>query len=151
MKIITAKHGQQVIVDDDFFEFIKDKIITIDNYPYYCNLGRRVYLHRFILNLLKGSGICADHINGNRLDCRKENLRIATYSQNNSNRAKRLNSSSKYKGVHWHKPSEKWHVNIKKNKVKIHIGSFAHEINAAISYNTAALKHHGEFAVLNMI
>ena len=68
--------------------------------------SKLIYMHRQILNTPKG--LESDHINRNKLDNRKENLRVATRSQNNMNRKKRINCTSKYKGVSWHKQRKKW-------------------------------------------
>jgi hypothetical protein len=71
-----------------------------------------------------------DHINRNKLDNRIENLRWATHSQNSSNRGKRQNSSSIYKGVSFYKPSNKWKSYITINNKQTHLGSFKTEIEA---------------------
>lgn len=61
---------------------------------------RKTYMHRFILSVLSGNEV--DHINGNTLDNRRCNLRLATKSQNAMNvKRKKIDCTSKYKGVHW--------------------------------------------------
>lgn len=89
-----------------------------------------------------------DHTNGNPLDNRKENLRLATKSQNGAN-SKSRGGTSKYKGVYWHKANKKWCANIRVNHKKHNLGSFADEIEAAKAYDEAAKEHFGEFARLN--
>ena len=96
-------------------------------------------------------GILVDHINHNGLDNRKANLRFATYSQNAWNRKKPTDSgSSKYKGVRWVKDSKKWRAVICNNNRRTHLGFFNDEKEAAAAYDTAAKKHRGEYAFLNL-
>jgi hypothetical protein len=92
-----------------------------------------------------------DHINCNRIDNRKSNLRHATRSQNVRNTIPRTDTSSKFKGVHWHKASKKWMTRIYINGKRKFIGSFNNEYDAALAYNAAAAEHYGEFARLNHI
>jgi len=77
-----------------------------------------------------------DHININSLDNRIENLRVVNNSENQRNKNK-YNSSSKYKGVCWHKPTNKWLASITTNVKKIHLGLFENEEEAAEAYNIA--------------
>lgn len=107
--------------------------------------GRRrtVYLHRFLME--PEGRLQVDHRNGNGLDCTRDNLRVATSSQNNCNR-KSARGSSKYKGVTFDKKSGKWRASIKLNKKQMHLGTFANEADAAIAYDKAAMSLHGEFA-----
>lgn len=111
-------------------------------------------LHRLIMNAKKGEHV--DHINGDTLDNRKQNLRICTRSQNQQNRRKQRNpSSSKYKGVQIHKNrrkdgSLKVYGTIRKDH-KIVCKLFRTEIEAARWYNKKAVELFGEFAKLNEI
>ena len=80
------------------------------------------------------------------------NLRECSSSQNMMNRDKfRKNSSSKYKGVSFYKSSGKWHAKITANKKVYHLGDYILETDAALAYNKAAIKYHGEFARLNKV
>jgi hypothetical protein len=111
---------------------------------------RRVYLHRFIAGVTDPS-VKVDHRNCKPLDCRRFNLRVCTNAQNTRNQRKRKNGSSRFKGVHSF-PCNKtnpWAASIKKNYKGIHLGYFPTEESAALAYNEAALKYHGEFARLN--
>jgi hypothetical protein len=106
------------------------------------------YLHRFILGV--SDAALVDHKNLNTLDCRRENLRRATHSQNVCNRAKKRYAagvSSRYKGVDLH--CGRWRAQIAKHGVRLHLGVFDSEEDAALAYDTAARKLHGEFARLN--
>lgn len=100
-------------------------------------------MHREVLSAPKG--VLVDHINGNRLDNRRENLRLATYSENGRNKPA-VQGSSTLKGVSWHTSRGKWRAVIKVNRVSRHIGYFATEAEAAAAYAAAAKELHGEFA-----
>ena len=104
-------------------------------------------MHRFIMGNPKGFLI--DHINGDTLDNRRENLRVVTNSQNLMNSRIRNNTSSKYKGVSFDKNSQKFKAQIQINKNKKHLGLFSNEIDAAKCYNENALKLFGEYAKTN--
>ncbi len=90
-----------------------------------------------------------DHINGNGLDNREENLRVCTIHQNNMNRPPNKNSSSKYKGVSWNKASKKWCSRIKLNGKDFTFGFFNDEIEAAIEYDKRVKEFHGDFSWYN--
>ena len=95
---------------------------------------------------------CVDHINGSRGDNNVLNLRWSTYRQNNANRKKKGGTSSRYKGVHWHKKAKKWSAGIRGNDGRRrHLGLFQNEIDGAIAYNEVAIEVFGEFAKLNEI
>lgn len=115
--------------------------------------GKRtsIYLHRIILGAKRGE--YADHINGDTLDCRRENLRIVTNQQNsfNSTAMKSNKKSSQYKGVTYIKPlpcrksrQKRWLASVKLNKKVVWSKSFMTEIEAAEAYKEAAIRIHGE-------
>lgn len=106
-------------------------------------------MHREILEIPKNMD--TDHINGNGLDNRKENLRACTNSQNQANRGMPINNTSGYKGVCWYKANRKWQAQIKINKKQIYLGRYSTKEQAALIYNEAALKYHGKFARLNNV
>lgn len=94
-----------------------------------------------------------DHINGNRLDNRIENLRHATSVENTRNRKKpnSCKNKSQYKGVSPSKNPKKWRGRIKVNNKNIYLGSFDTEIEAALAYDKSAKELFGEFAKLNFL
>ncbi|HBZ17536.1 MAG TPA: Fis family transcriptional regulator [Pantoea sp.] len=87
-----------------------------------------------------------DHINGDKLDNRIINLRLATRSQNNSNVLLRADNSSGYKGVSWQLPNRKWVARISINRKRITLGFFATKEEAAKAYRLASIQYHGEFS-----
>jgi hypothetical protein len=92
-----------------------------------------------------------DHINCNSMDNRKINLRGCTYAQNLMNRTKRINCSSKYKGVYYRKDRQKFSAEIKVNFKKLALGCYNTQEEAALAYNLAAKRLFGEYAKLNNI
>lgn len=81
--------------------------------------GENVYLHRFIMNATDNS-ITIDHINHDLLDCRKQNLRFATMSQNMMNQHIRKDNSSGVRGVDFDKSRGKWCARMSANKKRFH-------------------------------
>lgn len=109
---------------------------------------KKVYMHRMIMNPAKGLTI--DHRDGNGLNNQRSNLRIATIRQNTINRTRLLpNTKSKYRGVFAITNSKSWRAQIFVKGKTIYLGSFATEEAAALAYNRAAIRHHGDFAILN--
>jgi hypothetical protein len=78
-------------------------------------------------------------------------IREATNAQNQANKKKRSNCTSKYKGVSYYKKHKKFKVGITVDGISIYLGYFVNEIEAALAYNKAALKYFGEFALLNEV
>ena len=111
--------------------------------------GKRTYttMHRLIM--LPPPGLVTDHINRNGLDNRRCNLRIATHSQNNANKAPmRGKTASVYKGVS-KTPYGKWQAMTRTKGKELYLGTFESEIDAAKAYDKKVFELHGEFAYLN--
>lgn len=105
-----------------------------------------VMLHRFIMDA--PDGVEVDHINHDRLDNRRANLRLCTHSQNGMNGGIRQHSSQ-FRGVSWDKVNQKWIVHIKIGGVQCHLGRFKTEQEAADAYDKRAKEVFGDFARLN--
>lgn len=90
-----------------------------------------------------------DHIDNDGLNNRRSNLRPATQSQNGMNRNKVRGTSSKFKGVGWHKKTRCWRAYIKRDGMTKSLGYYKDEIEAAKAYDKAALELFGEYAKLN--
>ena len=118
---------------------------------------KNIRLHRFVMGVLDNADIFVDHINHNRADNRRCNLRICTIQQNNRNTSKstRNPKTSRFKGVSFDKSKSHqknpWRAQYSMNSKKVHIGCFATEKEAALAYNKAVLEHFGEFANPNII
>ncbi len=109
---------------------------------------KTVMIHTLLIKPPKGYTV--DHINGNGLDNRRCNLRIASPQQNSSNRRKIKVKTSKYKGVH-KRENGKWRAAIRVNRKLINLGTFILELDAVNAYNKAATQYFGEFACLNIL
>ena len=108
---------------------------------------KAISMHRVILPP-PNSSLWIDHINGNKLDNRRSNLRLCTPSQNSTNVSKRKkNASSRFKGVCLAKYG--WQVDIWADCKHYYVGTFKDEVEAASAYNDAAIRLQGEFARLN--
>jgi hypothetical protein len=144
-----------LVDDDDFVEISKHKWYPFF-YKYTCYAQRKIKLqdgrfgaeaaHRQVLNAKKGEVV--DHIDHDGLNCQKNNIRICTRARNAQNRIIQKNKSG-FKGVHIQR-SGLYQATISYNKKKITIGTFATPEDAARAYDIAAIKHHGEFAYLNL-
>lgn len=155
MKSITlANSNRPAIVDDDIYEQIKDRhwrLIKVTNGAEYIvwkthSAGQdvTVYLHRLVMGSPKGKMV--DHINGDPFDNRRENLRVATNSQNQMNSKKRSGTSSQYKNVYWNKKRGAWKAQIAVDGKTIFLGYFDKEHHAAYAVDLSLPAIHGEFA-----
>lgn len=110
----------------------------------------RTYLHWMVIKMPINSKKTTDHINGHSLDNRKINLRICDFKYNLKNKKLYKNNKSGYKGVSWNRHHNKWSADIRNEGKRIFLGYFERRIDAAKTYNKAALKYHGEFASINL-
>ena len=122
-----------------------------------------ISMHRQIMKLTFGDSDYVDHINGNRLDNRKSNLRLCTHTENLHNSKLSKRNKSHAKGV-FHQRVEYetknglicqhyWRVSIMFNRKNIFLGTFTYDSDgferAKNTYNKAAIKYYGQFAYLN--
>ena len=109
--------------------------------------GNLYYVHRLIFLMHKGYlPKIIDHINGDKLDNRIENLRSATVGQNQHNRKTNTNNTSGYKGVCWDKAMKKWRARIKREDKSTHLGYFTNAEEADKVVRAAREELHGSFA-----
>lgn len=105
--------------------------------------GKTIYLHRLIMGAPKGKQV--DHINGDKLDNRKSNLRICDQKQNVRNK-RVVKSKSGHLGVYWSNQNKKWNAQIGLDGKSTSLGFFD-DINDAIKARQKAEKaYFGEFA-----
>ena len=159
MKEINLTQGKTALVDDADFERInrhKWCVVGGRGYTHYaqCSLGiiggKHVtsYMHRLILNLSAGDPK-VDHRDRNGLNNQKNNLRLATDSQNHANRNKNQNTSTGFKGVY--RNNERYQACIKVAQRKLYIGTYRTAREAALAYNIVAHNLFGEFARFNHV
>ena len=102
---------------------------------------QKIYMHRQLMNPTADQQV--DHRDQHRflvyriVDNRRQNLRNVTKSQNQANQRPQVGCSSRFKGVYWHKPTEKWLAKIVVNRRQSYLGYFTNESEAALAYNTA--------------
>lgn len=158
MKLIPLSAGKSAAVDDDDYEYLMQ-------WSWHARKGRTTFyaartnsaekawtttfMHRVILAAPKG--VFGDHRDHNGLNNQRANLRSATGAENAWNRRPRKGSSSRFKGVYWHKGRGEWRTAIQPAEGKINLGTFKSEIEAALAYDAAARQHFGEFAFLNAV
>lgn len=106
-----------------------------------------IKLHRLIMNAPRG--VQVGHKDGNGLDNRRANLRLATHQQNTGNQKPSRVNTSGYRGVHLQKQSGRFVAYIGANPVT-YLGIFDDAWGAAEAYNHAAIERYGEFARLNV-
>ncbi|MDR3290879.1 MAG: HNH endonuclease [Methanobrevibacter sp.] len=142
MKTIIRTHGT-IILDDNTYNLINGKaginlVGRNKNYPlvmkYY--KGKMYQLARLIIGCPKDKFV--DHINGNSLDNRLNNLRIVTRTQNNQNK--------EHVGCHYNKRAKKYTTAIVVNKKRIWLGTFNTREEAISTYKKASLKYFGDYS-----
>lgn len=163
MKKIKLTRNKITLVDDSDFEFLKQWKWMAHNRNGKLYAARGGYerlefkkyrnytisMHRVIMNAAKGQEV--DHINGDSLDNRRENLRLADRFGNNQNAHLRKDNTSGYKGVAFYKAGNKWIAYIGTGKKLRHLGYFLTAKEAAKAYNQKAKELFGEFAKENLL
>lgn len=149
--IPLSNHGQMLVSAEDAAFALAHAWYQSDR-GYVCvEIGgrktrQRLYFHRCLLNA--PANLTVDHINGDPLDNRRENLRLATQAQQNANQRKSRGESA-YRGVYPRHDGKAWVAQIKINRRAQRLGSFTDEADAARAYDTAARATFGVFARLN--
>jgi len=154
-KLIPLSQGKFAIVDKADFEWLSQwkwhyhngyaKRTQWDGVINGKRTTHKVWLHREVNKTPKG--FHTDHVNGDPLDNRRENLRKATPVENTRNSKMPSDNTSGYKGVRLHKHlvSKPWSARIANNRVTKHLGCFATPQEAYAVYAQAAKELHGEY------
>ena len=156
MKIIPLTQGKITLVDDEDYERLKP-------YPWFAIRQRhhwyavyatgpsdaRVHHRMHTIIITPPPGLEVDHRDGDGLNNRRYNLRVASSKQNGRNRRKIKTGTSKFKGVNWKADAGKWVARIMVDKKHTFLGYFVLEEDAARAYDAAAVRLHGEFGRLN--
>lgn len=157
-RTIPLSQGRVAIVDaEDYDRLMEHKWhahLDVSNQKFYALRNSikikgkqiKIPMHREVMKLEPRDHRRVDHRNHlETLDNRKQNLRFATTSQNGANRGKQANNSSGFKGVTFHKDSNKWQAQIGKDGKVLYLGLFTTASLAHNAYCAAAAKFHGEF------
>lgn len=157
MKIIIATRGEQVMVSDQDYDAVSGFSWNIDRYGYARRtIGsgetkKTVMMHRFLLGLQHGDGYEVDHIDGDKTNNTRENLKACSRSENVMNRRRYANNKSGMVGVSFRQRDGVWSAGIKHKCVSYDLGSFKTIDEAAHAYNKAAIELRGDLAALNPV
>ena len=138
--IQLSNNPAQLICDDEDFVWLSQIKWSLGRSGY-AQYGS-IFAHRLIAKT--PAGLHTDHINQNKLDNRKENLRIATHSQNAANNSFSKRNTSGFKGVS--KAGKRWRATITVNNKFHYIGVFDTPEEANLAYQQKAQEHFGEFS-----
>lgn len=156
MKAIELTRGMVAVVDDDDFDRLAQYNWRYSGRKRGGHAARVVYIngkqasilmHREIMN--PPSDLEIDHINGNGIDNRKQNLRVATHAQNLRNQTVRSTNKLGVKGVCLTRQKDKYRATITTNGKQKQIGVFNTVEEAKAAYDKAAPLYHGAFASVN--
>lgn len=159
MKYVSIGNGSgMAMVDDEDFAKVSDfnwfriNDSGVGASTFFGGRNTTVYMHRLVMGVSIHDKIQVDHINRNQLDNKKSNLRLCNPQEQSFNRGPRKGRIyTHYKGVTWHKRSQKWYAQIMKSGVNKFVGMFDCDKEAAIAWNKAAMELHGDFAYQNKI
>lgn len=152
---MKIKVGKQFAIVDDEDEGLVEGLrwssrrassLRENYYVYASEAGRTIYMHRVIL--APPTNVEVDHINGDGLDNRRQNLRFATRIQNCANISSALNKHG-FRGIYFIKDEGKFVGVVRSRKINHHTGRFPTAEGAARARDEIALRLYGEFAVLN--
>lgn len=154
MKTLQLSQGKIAKVDDDDFEWLSRWKWHMHNRGYAVRNAllnesgpKSIRMHRAIMNAPEGVEV--DHIDHDKLNNQKNNLRLCTRAENMGNTLIRKDNTSGYKGVDFYKKYKRWRAKIRKDNQLIHIGFFDDPISAAKAYDEMAKKLFGQFANIN--
>lgn len=157
MKKIPLTKGQFAIVDDWWYDYLMQWKWNAHFDPkmngYYAvrtdySSGKKlVSMHREI-NRTPKNMLC-DHVDHATLNNQEYNLRNCSCSENQWNAKIRVDNTSGFKGVNWHKGKKKWVARVYKDGRYVFVKSFSTAVDAAIAYDKVAKELYGNFAKLN--
>ena len=149
VKRIPLSDGQYALVDAADYEWLSGYHwhLCSGGYAARSEKGKRILMHRQIMDPPKG--MVVDHIDGNRANNCRSNLRVCTRAENQRNQRKQRGSASAFKGVGYLKGSERCHAKLVFEGKTVWLGHFDDEVEAARAYDRAAVECFGEFAHLN--
>lgn len=130
--------GNTFYIDKDDFDFVQSNDWHyVNKIEFYLRSTKLGLMHRLLINAKEDEFV--DHINRNKLDNRKSNLRIVTKQENMHNKSNYKSNKSGYNGIKWNKNLNKWQVQITRNKKRQHLGVFDNIQDAIIARRTAEI------------
>jgi hypothetical protein len=149
MRAIVLLGGEISLVNDEKYDelVIYSWHLHSNGYAVRCNGGHSTYMHRVVINA--PDKVWVDHIDGDKLDNRIENLRLCNASQNGGNRGPICNNELGYKGVRKHRKNYQARVIFHGKETTI--GTFTTPEEAARAYDNKVMELFGEFAKTNFI
>jgi len=154
MKHIALTKHKQAIIDDKDYNRVKWhgwcawKIKSMRSYYAVARIKKQnVLMHNFLMG--KKKPLVVTHLNGNGLDNRRANLGQVKRAQTQWGVPRSGRKTSKFHGVWWCPGSNSWQSGIRVYRRRVYVGSFRNEKDAALAYDKAARKNHGEFARVN--
>lgn len=145
VKVITKK-GEEILIDEGDFEKVKKYswCISKTGYPVANINGKATKLHRYLLNI-EVPEVIVDHINRNKLDNRRNNLRTCTALENARNTTVSKNNKTGYLGIST-TPQGKYRARIMVNRKEIRLGNYDKIEDAIKARKQAEIKYFGQFA-----
>lgn len=136
------------LVDREDFDRVNEHKWYLNIHGYMRLRGGGGVLHRYVLDITDPK-IEVDHVNGDKLDNRKSNLRVVTHVQNCQNTKKSATNKSGFKGVSFHKALNEWRADIRVDGKTKYLGCYSTPEVAARAYDEAARIHFGEYGRYN--
>lgn len=138
-------NGDYFLIDATDYPEVSEHRWSLDEQGYMHTTiqGKHIKLHCY---LLASKGSTVDHINGNRNDDRRSNLRICSTMGNSRNQRLRFTNTTGYKGVSYDQRRKKYVASITANYKTKFLGYFSDPIEAAMKYDQAACLLFGEYA-----
>lgn len=140
--ILKTTNNYEFLIDKEDFRKVSNYLWRFNKANGYINNNRGVYLHRFVMN---NPDKIVDHINRNKLDNRKSNLRICSIKENVRNCKTSKNNTSGFRGVAKHHTG-KWRSFIMVDRKQIFLGTYNDFLDAIGARITAEIEYFGEYA-----
>jgi hypothetical protein len=147
--IYIGLNNYEVIVDEEWFSLMNIETWCLKSgYAFNYRMG---FMHKYLLHEKQDgkaipAGMVGDHINGNPLDNRMQNLRIVSKHQNCLNHKRSVRNTSGHTGVYYHKRDNKWTAQIVYNRQRIYLGRFKDYDLAVHARQEAQKKYYGQYA-----
>lgn len=146
-KILLTKSKHALVDDEDFLYLSQFKWCSSHDYAVTRIVGgngEQMRMHRLVTKAREGDNV--DHIDGNRSNNQKNNLRVCSHSENLYNSKRPIDNTSGYKGITWDKSRNKFLVQLNAKKIHYNLGRFSKLEDAIVAYKEASEKYHGNFA-----